>query len=450
MDKNNDIQVNKEDKWNKYIANLSLWQVKNRVDELVNNYGPKLSIEVIDAINGIYKALDEALDTFNELEDKCKSKDDALKKMIKEVADLEKEKIELEDRLVLQKRRDVVEILKKHNTISDLKADIRDLEAQASVNTSRHESELKQVIELAKSYGLIIYDERKDAIPDNVVNISMCGPYYVLDEQIKNENAFLKDRCNELSYRSAKYAWAIKTILKKATFSPGHVAEELRFMARKSTTPKDVQERWEGYADELLGEHSKLVEENEQLKKKIEKLENALNDKKVTTWEEVESEIFTPEEIAESQFRVEHMLCNAMRTHYIQLMADENKWLKKKDEEVKKENDKLKQTLLNILEKLETKVGLRRIHLLDSYEDRANLIMVEHDRLLIKYEKLKEENNNLTTDAKRLSDAVNAWFDMFNDMRHKRDDLKKECEKLKETNKSLRRLVRILDEERYC
>lgn len=64
-------------------------------------------------------------------------------------------------------------------------------------------------------------------------------------------------------------------------------------------------------------------------------------------------------------------------------------------------------------------------------------------------ENLKKENNNLTTDNKRLSNAVEAWFDMFNDMRHKRDLLKKEYEKLKETNKSLRRTVNILDREDY-
>lgn len=109
---------------------------------------------------------------------------------------------------------------------------------------------------------------------------------------------------------------------------------------------------------------------------------------------------------------------------------------------LKKENNNLKQTLLNILEKLEMKVGLCRVHLLDSYEDRANLIAVEHDKLLIKYVKLKKENdelkvenNNLTTDNRRLNDAVESWH--------------KENKKLKDMVKSLRRTVRILDEEGY-
>lgn len=232
MDKNNDDKINKVDKWNKYIANLSLWQVKNCLDSFVYNYRNILSMEAMDAVNDIYKALDEALDTFNELEDRYKSKEEALRKIVRGVAEL----------------------------------DIRDLE-----------SELKQVIDLAKSYGLIIHDDRKDSIPDDVLSIGMCGHYYVLDEQTINTTNYLRGRCNELAYRNAKYAWAIKTILKKATFSPGHVAEELRFMARKSTTPKDVQERWEGYADEFLGEHSKLVDKINRLEKKIEELSSRIN-----------------------------------------------------------------------------------------------------------------------------------------------------------------------------
>lgn len=376
MDKNNDIQVNKVNKWDKDIAEESLWQVKKSVDTFLCGYSSMLSIEALDTVRTIYVYLDEALDHFNELEarhqkdtgmiseyeeenrdlkseldikkDECDDlisrvirqdieyakletenddKDDALKKMIKEVAELEKEKIDLEVRLTQEKRKDIHEILRKHNTISDLKAEIRGLE-----------SELKQVIGLAKSYGIIIHDERKDAKPDNAINIGMCGYYYVLDEQIKN---------------------------------------------------------------------------------------------KITTWEEIERELFTPEEIAESKLRVEHI------GRYPWGCLGKYDKLSLQVSSLKKENNNLKQTLLDILEKLEKKVGLCRIHLLDSYEDRANLIMVEHDKLLIKYEKLKDENNNLTTDAKRLSDAVNVWFDMFNDMRHKRDELKKECEKLKETNKSL-------------
>lgn len=398
MDKNNDIQVNKVDKWCAGVADVSLWQAKKSVDIFLCGYSSMLSIEALDAVRTIYVALDEALDRFNELEarhqkdtgmiseyeeenknlkseldikteeytkleseanklrennelcmkahlrlldestklateneelrSKCETKEDALKKMIHEVAELEKEKIKLEDQLVQQKR----------------------LEVQARVNASNastYKSEIKQVIELAKSYGLIIYDDRKDAISDDVVNIGMCGHYYVLDSDIKNEinrlknnNDYLRDRCEELAFRSSKYTWAIKTILKKATYSPGHVAEELRFMARPSTTQKDVFERWEGIADELLGDHSKLVDKINRLEKKNEELSSQVSS-------------------------------------------------------LKEENDKLKDTLLSILKKLETKVGLCRVHLLDSYENRATLIMVEYDRLLIKYEKLKETNKSL-------------------------------------------------------
>lgn len=65
-----------------------------------------------------------------------------------------------------------------------------------------------------------------------------------------------------------------------------------------------------------------------------------------------------------------------------------------------------------------------------------NDTLMKDCKLIDKCRELEKENNNLTTDNKRLSNAVEAWFDMFNDMRHKRDLLKKEYEKLKETNKS--------------
>lgn len=81
----------------------------------------------------------------------------------------------------------------------------------------------------------------------------------------------------------------------------------------------------------------------------------------------------------------------------------------KKIDDLKRENNNLKQTLLNILEMLETKVGLCRVHLLDSYKDRANLIAVEHDKLLIKYEKLKEENKTLISERDKLKSKNREW-----------------------------------------
>lgn len=96
----------------------------------------------------------------------------------------------------------------------------------------------------------------------------------------------------------------------------------------------------------------------------------------------------------------------------------------------------------------------KQIHELKDALEKDGELLGEHSKLIDeinqlekKNDELKKENNNLTTDTKRLGDAVEAWFNMFNDMRHKRDFLKKEYEKLKETNKSLRRTVRILDEE---
>lgn len=68
MDKNNDIRVNKVDKWCEGVADVSLWQAKKSVDMFLYCYSPTLSIEALDAVRTIYVYLDEALDRFNELE----------------------------------------------------------------------------------------------------------------------------------------------------------------------------------------------------------------------------------------------------------------------------------------------------------------------------------------------------------------------------------------------
>lgn len=236
MDKNNDIQVNKISKWD--AAPKDMGALFTYID-MVIGMACCLPQEIHD---NLYDLMDKMLDDYNELEAKyqeacgmisqyeeenrilcsqrkklivenkelrseCESKEDILGKMIQEVTELEKEKIELEDRLVLVKHCNLQESIEKEHTISDLEAGIKDFEVQVQVNTgiaSAFESEIKQVIELAKSYGLIIYDDRKDAIPDDAVNIGMCGYYYVLDRDIKNENQRLKDRCNELAYQARR------------------------------------------------------------------------------------------------------------------------------------------------------------------------------------------------------------------------------------------------------
>ena len=287
MDKNNDIKVNKVSKWE--AAPVSIKNLRNYISESWINYAappccPPLDPSCQDSIcESMMTLLESVLDDYNELEAKHQ-KDAGM------ISEYEEENKKLRDsnelcmkahlRLIDESTELASENAELRSECESKEAEIRDLEAQASVNASRHESELKQVIELAKSYGIIIRDERKDAKPDNAINIGMCGYYYVLDEQIKNKYAFLKYRCNELSYRNAKYAWVIKTILKKASYSPGHIAEELRFMARPSTTPKDVFERWEGIADELLGEHSKLVDKINRLEKKNEELSSQVSNLK--------------------------------------------------------------------------------------------------------------------------------------------------------------------------
>lgn len=89
MEKNNDIHQVHE-------AELSIWQVKYRLDSFIYNYRNMLSMEAMDAVYDIYKDLENAAGQINKLEDKCKTKDNVLKEMIKAIAELEKEKIDLE------------------------------------------------------------------------------------------------------------------------------------------------------------------------------------------------------------------------------------------------------------------------------------------------------------------------------------------------------------------
>lgn len=310
MDKNNDMQVYKISKWDAAPKNMGTLFT---YIELVVGMACSLPSEIRD---NLYDLMDKTLDEYNELEakyqkdtgmiseyeeenrslkselniktDECDALISRVFKQDEEYTELKKENKEL---------RETRELLNEVNSkqcaeVDNLEADIRDLEVQVRVNkgiASLYESEIKQVIELAKSYGLIIHDDRKDAKPDDAINISMCGHYYVLGKDPKKENDRLRNRCNELAYRACKYSWAIKTVLKKASFSPGHIAEELRFMARESTTPKDVAERWEGYANELLGGRAKEEKEYiQKLEKKIETLEKESKELKDTLNEDRE------------------------------------------------------------------------------------------------------------------------------------------------------------------
>lgn len=251
MDKNNDIQINKVDKWCAGVADESLWQAKKSVDIFLCCYSPMLSIEALDAVRTIYVALDEALDRFNELEARHQ-KDTGL------ISEYEEENKKLKGYLDIKK-----------DECDDLISRV-----------------IRQDIEYAKLETE--NDDKDDALKKMIKEI-------VELEGEKIELEVKLAQSDELRYRNAKYAWAIKTILKKATYSPSHVGEELRFMARKSTTPKDVFERWEGIADELLGEHSKLVDKIEWLEKKNEKLSSQVsglkeeNDKLrvLTNWGEI-------------------------------------------------------------------------------------------------------------------------------------------------------------------
>lgn len=237
MDKNNDIQVNKVDKWCAGVADVSLWQAKKSVDIFLCGYSSMLSIEALDAVRTIYVALDEALDRFNELEARHQ-KDTGL--------------------------------------ISEYEEENKNLKSELDIKTDECDDLISRVFKQDDEYTKLEAEAKK--LRENN-ELCMKAHLRLLDESTKleAENARLRDRCEELTYRNAKYAWAIKTVLKKASYSPGHVGKELRFMARHSTTPKDVFERWEVIADELLGEHSKLVDKINRLEKKNEELSSQVS-----------------------------------------------------------------------------------------------------------------------------------------------------------------------------
>lgn len=240
MDKNNDIRVNKVDKWCEGVADVSLLQAKKSVDMFLCCYSPMLSIEALDAVRTIYVYLDEALDHFNELEARHQ-KDTGL------ISEYEEENKKLKGYLDIKKDEcdDLISrVIRQDIEYAKLETENEDLRSKCDSKEEALQKMIKEIVELE-------------------------------GEKIELEVKLAQS--DELRYRNAKYAWAIKTILKKATYSPSHVGEELRFMARKSTTPKDIFERWEGIADELLGEHSKLVDKIEWLEKKNEKLSSQVS-----------------------------------------------------------------------------------------------------------------------------------------------------------------------------
>lgn len=71
MDKNNDIQVNKVNKWDYGVVDMSLWHLKDEFDALVDKLNGVYGIDVfeIEELTGdTYSSMDKVLERFNELE----------------------------------------------------------------------------------------------------------------------------------------------------------------------------------------------------------------------------------------------------------------------------------------------------------------------------------------------------------------------------------------------
>jgi chromosome segregation ATPase len=225
-------------------------------------------MEAMDAVRDIYAALDDVLGRFNKLEE--------------------------------------LDITKDTGMISQYEEENRNLKSELDIKTDECDALISRVFkqddeytkleaenkELRETNGLIPHIHRKlwdESVRITMENEELCSKCESKEDALKkmiHEVAELEKekidlevrlaQSDELRYRAAKYAWAIKTVLKKASYSPGHVAEELRFMAKKSTTPKDVFERWEVIANELLGEHSKLIDKINRLEKENKDLKEIL------------------------------------------------------------------------------------------------------------------------------------------------------------------------------
>lgn len=335
MDKNNDIKVNKVSKWEaapKSIHSLYL----NLIDKVATD-------DNWETFKEIYlNPLEAVLNDYNELEAKHNADCGLISKLEEENRNL---KSELD---IITDENDglISRVFKQDEEYQKLEAKYT---AVVLVNKEIHETD-----EFHQKIHRKVQDEYNRIATENADLRSQCeSKDDALQKMIKEVAELEKEKIDlevrlaqsdELRYRSAKYAWAIKTILKKATFSPGHVAEELRFMARESTTPKDVQERWETYADEFLGEHSKLVEEINQLEKKNEELENALNDKKVTTWEEIDGKNKLIDEL-DSKIRMLKLREFMRSICYGYGLNNAQYELNRKIKKLEKENKDLKDTL---------------------------------------------------------------------------------------------------------
>ena len=296
MDKNNDIKVNKVDKWDKGVADESLWQAKKSVDMFLCGYSSMLSIEALDAVRTIYVFLDEALDHFNELEARHQkdtgmiSEYEEENKSLKSELDIKTDECDALISRVFKQDDEYTKLeaeskkLRENNELC-MKAHLRLLDESTKLATENEK--LRENNELCMKAHLRLCDDSTKLEAENKELRSKCESKENALQKMIHEVAELEKekidlevrltQSDEMRYRNAKYAWAIKTVLKKASYSPGHVAEELRFMAKKSTTPKEVFERWEGISDELLGEHSKLVEKIERLEKKNAELSSQVS-----------------------------------------------------------------------------------------------------------------------------------------------------------------------------
>lgn len=281
MDKNNDIQVNKVNKWDYGVVDMSLWHLKDEFDALVDKLNGVYGIDVfeIEELTGdTYSSMDKVLERFNELEavhhkecgmisqyeEENRSLREQVNKLINARIELTRDNNNL--RLECDRHIDLMDKLRwaledKGIRVEWSEAALKwclpeEIGACKFSCRQHYKSEIKQIIELVKSYGLAIYDDRKDAMPDDVVNVGMCGHYYVLGGRDNNElkqhyEDELRIRCKEIDDKNKlidelndeNRLLLFKTIMDKRYGIMGHVSllkDKIETLEKENKDLKDT------------------------------------------------------------------------------------------------------------------------------------------------------------------------------------------------------------------
>lgn len=370
--------------------NEELYEVKKEREDLVkkcaelekeNTFNKKMQTEYCDIIEA--RLNQQYHNKFNDLKSKCESKDDALQKMIKEVAELEKEKIDLEKEL--KDLRKTCELLKEVNLKQCNEVD----------ELKQHYEEELRIREKEKDEKDKLIDELNSKIM--MLKLSTNAMYGCYGLNSKYGELLKKIQTLEKENKDLRY-----TIERNEDFG--------KYVGK--CVAESIREGWEH------------------------------NLYRLHPYTRIDIHV---EQITDMPFAFNHcaipnvsVMFNNTQTEMERDTAEhECEELNKKVDTVWRANDELNRKIkalekekIDLEEKLKESGESSMVEII-RLKDRCTELAI--NRLEKEYEKLKVENNNLTTDNKRLNDAVDAW--------------RKENKKLKEMVRSLRRTVDILNGE---